>query len=155
MKPPGAIALRVIPIGVTDARQYVARWHRHLPACVGGLFALAVEDSDGWIRGVAIVGRPVARMLDDGATVEVTRVAVDGTPNACSMLYGAAWREASTRGYRRAVTYTRADESGTSLRAAGWTVTGHTTAQSWSRSTRPRAAHERIAKVRWQRGTLL
>jgi hypothetical protein len=36
------------------------------------------------------------------------------------MLYGAVWRAAKAMGYRRCITYTQADEPGTSLRAAGW-----------------------------------
>ena len=93
----------------------------------------------GEIVGAAIVGRPVSRQLDDGWTVEVTRVAVeDGHPNACSMLYGACWRAARAMGYRRAVTYTLRSERGTSVRGAGWKCIGETGGGSWSRERRPR-----------------
>jgi len=51
--------------------------------------------------------------------VEVTRVATDGTPNACSLLYAAAWQAAKALGYRTLLTYTQKGESGASLRAAG------------------------------------
>ena len=34
--------------------------------------------------GVAICGRPVARYLDDGLTLEILRCCTDGTYNACS-----------------------------------------------------------------------
>jgi hypothetical protein len=67
-----------------------------------------------------MVGRPVARAFDDGLTAEVNRTCTDGTANANSALYGACWRIASAMGYRRLVTYTQADESGSSLTAAGW-----------------------------------
>src|SRR6185437_14364544 len=95
----------------------------HLPPN-GGKFALAVADETATIRGVAIVAQPVARLLADGWTAEVTRVATDGCPNACSALYGACWRAARAMGYRRLVTYTLASEPGTSLIAGGWKCIG-------------------------------
>lgn len=39
-------------------------------------------DEHDVLVGVAVVGRPVARLLDDGLTLEVTRVATDGTPSS-------------------------------------------------------------------------
>ena len=90
------------------------------------------------VRGVAIVGRPVARMSDNGWTLEVNRCCTDGSKNACSMLYGAAWRAAKALGYKRLVTYTLPEEGGTSLRAAGWKLLGEAGGGSWNRSSRPR-----------------
>jgi hypothetical protein len=86
----------------------------------GYLFAAAVADEAGTIVGVATVGRPSARALQDGWTCEVTRTCTDGTRNANSALYGAAWRAARALGYRRCLTYTQDGEAGSSLRAAGW-----------------------------------
>ena len=106
--------------------------------------------------GVAVVGRPVARMLDDGHTLEVVRVATDGSPNACSCLYAAAWQAAKALGYRRLVTYTQESESGASLRAAGWrVVAARPPTPGWSRPSRPRPDHgvDRIARLRWQAPT--
>ena len=113
--------------------------------------ALAVERA-GEIVGVAIVGRPVARGLQDGRTAEVTRVCVlDGARNACSMLYGAAWRAARALGYLRLVTYTLPEESGASLRGAGWRLLGQAGGGSWSRPTRPREdKHPMQVKLRWE-----
>jgi hypothetical protein len=86
-----------------------------------------------------MVGRPVARHFDDGLTLEVNRTATDGSRNANSMLYGAAWRAASALGYCRLITYTQAGESGSSLRAAGWKVVGERPARgSWNVPSRPR-----------------
>jgi len=107
------------PISLREANAYVVAVHRHHGAVRGLKFAIGAEWSDGSLAGVAIVGRPVARELHDGYTAEVTRVATDGAPNACSMLYGAAWRAWRAMGGRRLVTYTLASEPGTSLRAAG------------------------------------
>ena len=100
------------------------------------------------IVGVAIVGRPVARELDDGLTVEVTRLCTLGAYNACSLLYGAARRAADAKGYRRGLTYILASEGGDSVRAAGyrqlWTVKG----RSWSCQSRPREdKHPTVDKV--------
>ncbi|HCF7141404.1 TPA: hypothetical protein NIJ13_006529, partial [Pseudomonas aeruginosa] len=111
--------LHLLPVSLRTANAFVLP-HHHRPV-QGAKFALAVTlaDSD-LIRGVAIVGRPVARHLDDGWTLEVTRLCTDGAPNACSKLYGAAWKVARALGYIRLITYTLSDEGGASLRAAGW-----------------------------------
>ena len=85
--------------------------------------------------------------------LEVTRVATDGTPNACSLLYAAAWQATKALGYRRLLTYTQRGESGASLRAAGWRiVAARPPAPGWSRPSRPRTDHgvEHIARLRWQ-----
>jgi hypothetical protein len=143
--------LFLVPITVSDARAFVEEHHRHHPAPVSGLFAVACSDTTTRINGVAIVGRPVARGLQDGWTAEVTRVATDGTKNACSILYGAAWRAARALGYRRLVTYTLETEPGTSLRAAGWRVVGEVTGRSWSCESRPRVdRHPTQGKLRWE-----
>ncbi|WP_372476957.1 XF1762 family protein [Streptomyces olivaceus] len=41
-------------------------WHRHHPPPAGPIFAVGAADETGILRAVAIVGRPVARHLDDG-----------------------------------------------------------------------------------------
>jgi hypothetical protein len=105
--------LELVPCSIADARALVKQHHRHHPPPVSGLFAVAVSRA-GRVVGVAIVGRPVARALQDGWTAEVTRVATDGTKNACSMLYGACWRAARALGYRRLGTYTLSGEGGAS-----------------------------------------
>ncbi len=133
------------------AREFVGRVHRHNRPPQGGLFALAAE-SDGTVRGVVIVGRPVARHLDDGTTAEITRCCTDGTRNACSFLYGAARRAAAALGYRRVLTYTLQSEPGTSLRAAGFVVTFATPKRAWDRPNRARkpGTVDSQAKFRWE-----
>jgi hypothetical protein len=97
-----------------------------------------------------MIGRPVARLLDDGWTLEVNRVATDGCPNACSALYGAAKRMAKALGYVRLLTYIRADEPGTSLRAAGFTFEEDIRARSWDMPGRPRTDKtEIVRRARW------
>jgi hypothetical protein len=85
--------MMIVPCTISDAKAFVAQHHRHHTAPQGGLFAVAAE-SGGKVVGVAIVGRPVARMSDDGWTAEVTRLCVVDAPNACSALYAACWRAA-------------------------------------------------------------
>lgn len=143
--------LQIVPIHFAEAVAFVARTHRHHPPPRGHKFSLAVADEAGDVRGVAIVGRPVSRGLQDGWTLEVTRVATDGAPNACSALYAAAWRAARAMGYRRLVTYTLASEPGTSLRAAGWRVVAQVSGRSWDCPSRPRVdRHPTQDKLRWE-----
>lgn len=143
--------LMVVPVSLREAAAYVLAHHRHHLPPRGHKFSLAVADEMGEVRGVAIVGRPVARHLNDGWTLEVTRVATDGCPNACSALYAACRRAAFALGYRRVVTYTLESEPGTSLRAAGWKVVGEVTGRSWSCPSRPRVdTHPLQDKLRWE-----
>jgi hypothetical protein len=142
--------LEIVPISLREACAFVAEHHRHHKPPRGHKFAVAVADGDR-LCGVAIVGRPVSRHLDDGATLEVTRCCTDGTRNACSILYGAAWRAARAMGYRRVVTYTLPEEGGASLRAAGWRVIGEAGGGSWNRQDRPRVdSHPTQTKIRWE-----
>jgi hypothetical protein len=109
---------------------------------------------DDVLVAVAIVGRPVARLLDDGLTLEVTRLATDGTRHAASKLYATAWRAGRALGYQRMLTYTQPDagESGASPRAAGWSVSALLPARpGWSSAGRPRADRgtDRVARLRW------
>lgn len=125
------------PITLREASAFIAKHHRHHKPPRGWKFGMAVS-LDGAVVGVATVGRPVARALDDGWTLEVNRVCTDGTRNAASMLYGAAARAARALGYRRLVTYTLATEPGTSLKASGWRSVWQTAGGSWSCPSRPR-----------------
>lgn len=126
------------PITRDECDAYIREHHRHHGVPVGALWRQAVHDDTGRIVGVAVSGRPVARALDDGLTVEVTRLCTDTTPNACSMLYSASRRAAEAKGYRRGLTYILASESGASLRAVGWSVLWTTKGRSWDCPSRPR-----------------
>jgi hypothetical protein len=112
--------LTIVPLILDEARDVVAALHRHHKKPTGHRFSIGVQRPDGSLCGVAIVGRPVARAFANRYTAEVTRVATDGTPNACSALYGAVWGAASRMGFLRVITYTQDGESGASLRAVGW-----------------------------------
>lgn len=142
--------LVIEPVSLKAANRFVSDHHRHHKPVVGHKFSISVMDGDT-IRGVAIIGRPVARARDDGFTLEVTRVATDGCHNACSMLYAAAWRAARAMGYRRLGTYTLQSEPGTSLRAAGWRIVHSVTGRSWDTPTRPRTdTHPTSDKWLWE-----
>jgi hypothetical protein len=144
-------SLTITPITLTKANQFVDLHHRHHSPVTGHKFSIAVADETGEIRGVVIVGRPVARNLDDGWTLEVNRLATDGARNACSMLYSAAWRASKAMGYRKLVTYILSSETGASLRAANWRCVGECGGGSWSRKSRPRTdPNPTEKKIKWE-----
>jgi hypothetical protein len=133
------VSLHLVPVTLAEANDFVAAWHRHHQPVPGHKFSIGVADEDGVLRGVAIVGRPVARHFDNGQTLEVNRTATDGTKNANSMLYGAAARATFALGYSRLITYTQEGESGVSLRGAGWKSIAERPARvGWSVPSRPR-----------------
>lgn len=135
------MTLHLVPISRAIAHECVTRWHRHngVPSVAGDIFGVGAATDDGTLVAVGMAGRPVARHYDDGQTVEVHRVSSDGTRNATSMLYAALTRAAFALGYTRVITYTQADESGASLRAAGWRVIANRPARrGWSTPSRPR-----------------
>lgn len=142
--------LTVVPLPLGEANAYVERHHRHSNPTVGHKFSLGAALGEE-VVGVAIVGRPVARPLDDGWTLETLRVCSTGERNVCSFLYGASWRATRALGYRRLITYTLKSESGSSLRAAGWRVVGEVTARSWDTPSRPRVdKHPLQERLRWE-----
>ena len=143
--------LDVRPMRLAEARAFVAEHHRHHRPPRGHLFSAAAT-LDNQIVGIVIIGRPVSRNLDNGTTVEITRLCTNGARNACSFLYGLAARAAFTVGYRRAITYTLASECGTSLRAAGWRPVYRVPGRSWSCKSRPRDDnHPIVDKWLWER----
>lgn len=144
------MTLSIVPISFSEANEFVRRYHRHHRPPVGCKFCVAVA-AGGVVVGVAQVGRPVARGLDDGWTLEVNRLCTSGHRNACSMLYAAAWRAARALGFRKLITYTLQEEGGASLRAAGWRVVGKSAGGSWDCPSRPRVdTHPLQGKLRWE-----
>ena len=112
--------LRIIPLDLKEANGAVAKWHRHHKPVVGHRFSLGVIDDQGELDGAAIASRPTARLTDQKFVVEITRVATNGTRNACSILLGAAAKAAKSMGYSTIQTTTLQIESGSSLKAVGW-----------------------------------
>jgi hypothetical protein len=148
--------MKVVPMSLAEANEFVANFHRHNKPVQGAKFSIGASD-DQRLIGVAIVGRPVARRLDDGITSEVTRCCVldDAPKGACSFLYSRAWRAWQAMGGQRLITYTLQSESGASLRGAGWRVVGQTEGfgegKGWT--TRPGREWQPVigqAKFRWE-----
>ena len=130
--------LYLVPLTQRAAKEACANWHRHNAPPRGDLFRVGAA-VDGELVAVGHAGRPVSRHLDDGDTVEVTRIASSGYPNATSFLYQALARAALNLGWTRVITYTQADEGGASLRAAGFRVVAEKPAtKGWDRAARPR-----------------
>lgn len=159
--------MRVQSVSFSEACGFVNMHHRHHragrqlsghPGIPGHMFSLALVSGEilQVTEGVAIIGRPIARKLpQDGSVLEVTRLCTLGQRNACSMLYGAAWREARKRGAITLITYTLASEGGHSVRASNGRECGRSPGRPWngrSRVTNMRALGE---KIRWCWGTEL
>ena len=146
--------MKAIPIKQRGAREFINEHHRHNKAPRGSVFQVGLQ-GDGELVGVIMVGRPVSRVLDDGATLEVNRTCINGYhKNACSKLLGHAVRAGKALGYGRIITYTLPHESGSSLRGAGWTMEattkGRSDASSWNnREHRQKQMFQGTGKLRW------
>ena len=144
------VNLHLTPITLREANAFVENCHRHRGQVAGHKYSIAVSDNEK-VRGVCIVGRPISRHLDDGWTLEVNRCCTDGAKNACSMLYGAAWRAAKAMGYKKLITYTEKTESGASLLASNWALIGEAGGGNWNVKSRPRVDTDRQQlKLRWE-----
>jgi len=144
------MSLESAPITLREAFAFVSGHHRHHHRPQGAIAAVQAI-ADGETVGVAIIGRPVARMLSDGFTAELIRLCTDGTRNAPSFLHGRARQLARALGYRWLITYTLPEEGGGSMRAGGWTCEGIAGGGTWSRAERPRVdTHPTQEKLRWR-----
>lgn len=132
--------MTIVPINLREARRFVAEHHRHNEPPHAYKFAIGLR-RDAELVGVVVARTPTARLLDDGLTLEITRVTTVGDRNACSRLYGAACRAAAAMGYRKVITYTLEDEPGTSLRASGFTADSVSEGGSWHRDGRTAALY--------------
>ena len=147
----GRTMLELVPMTLKEANAFVEQNHRHHGPAVGHKFSIGLSDGEK-IVDVAIVGCPVARHLDDRWTLEVNRLCTDGSRNACSMLYAAAWRAARAMGYKRLVTYILESENGVSLRAAGWKCVGQAEGIRWTGKRRPKVdLYPAQMKIRFER----
>jgi hypothetical protein len=133
--------LRPWTVKRADALSFVRDTHRRLPKVQGAMWCVSVRD-DKEIVSVALVGWPWQEQTNDETDhLRVLRVAVkEGYKNACSMLYGAAWRAAKAMGVESMDTFTHLDEPGTSLRAVGSIQDGVTAEGEYDRPSRKRAA---------------
>jgi hypothetical protein len=147
------VSLRVVPVSLPTAQQFVTEHHRHHRAPRAHKFSIGVAE-DELLVGVIVVGRPVSRVIAaEGGTLEVLRSATDGTRNANSMLYAAARKATFALGFDRLITYTQEGESGASLRGAGFTVVAQRPARKgWNAPSRPRtdSAPVGVARTLWE-----
>lgn len=134
--------MEIRPISLKDANMYVMENHRHHDKVQGHKFSISCYN-DGKLCGVAIVGRPLSRHLDNGERLEVLRLCTDGTHNACSTLYGRCARIAKDMGYKEILTYILESESRTSLIASGWELDADNVGGGeWNCPSRPRVMSE-------------
>ena len=148
------------PVTQLEARQFIAKHHRHSGAPLRVICAVGIDDA-GELVGVGTLERPKAAKLCDGFTVEISRVCTTGIRNGCSMLYGALLRVAAGLGYKRAVTYTLATEKGSSLVASGFHRASDVPIRSWAKEHIRRGTFqpsmffqkygEPAERVRWER----
>ena len=134
--------LTIRPIDLKSANKFILANHRHNGKVLVHRFSIACYDGER-LCGVAICGNPLARVLDDGETIEVKRCCTDGTKNACSILYGRCARIAKEMGWRKIITYILESETGLSLRASGWEIEEEGVGgRSWNTPKRPRVVNE-------------
>ena len=126
-----SIFLEIRPITYQQASQFIIQYHQHHGPPQGCKFCIGAFVG-GKMVACVVCGRPVSRMLDNGRTCEITRLCSDGTPNACSFLYGACCRIAKAMGYKRIITYTLASENGASLRASNFLYDGIAGGVKWT-----------------------
>lgn len=111
--------MRAVPMTRDECNAYIQAHHRHHKKVAGYRYGVGCE-LDGKLVGIAVIGRPRARRIEQYAKAEVTRLATDGTHNACSFLYGVCDRLCRLVGFRALFTYILETEPGTSLRASNW-----------------------------------
>jgi hypothetical protein len=143
--------MTIRPITFREACDFIAQYHRHHKPTVGCKFCVGLYEDDALI-GVAVCGRPVSRMLDDGLTCEINRLCViEGHYNACSKLYGACCRIAKEMGYKSIITYILESENGASLKASNFVCEGVAGGTHWTgkRDRGQDFPHE--MKTRWVR----
>ncbi len=152
--PENAIPLRLVRVGFADACDFVRAHHgTHKTTPPGCKDCFGVADDDGVLHGVIIIGRPIARHFDNGRTLEVTRAATDGTPNANSMLYAQARRYTFAALFDRLITYTQGEETGSSLKGAGYRIVAvRPPNPGWNRPSRPRELRgtENVQRTLWE-----
>ena len=149
--------LSIIPLSLKEANDFVTKYHRHNKKCAGHKWSIgAIYQSE--LVGVIIVGRPVARKLDNRFTLEVNRNCVlDNAPKGtCSFLYAKAIKIWQSMGGKKLITYTLNTESGSSLRAVDFNK--ETTVQTFKKNTGWTTRENRvwqkvqsIPRIRWSK----
>ena len=93
--------------------------------CTG---SFSVNDPDGWqMSHIGVI--KIFIQMGNGFVYRHT-----------NHLYAASARAAKAMGYRKIITYTLDSESGSSLRAAGWSCAGLAGGKCWTGSRKPASA---------------
>lgn len=142
--------MKATRIELSEANAFVALHHRHHKPVVGHRFSIGAEH-DGRLVACVIVGRPVARQSCQKTIAEVTRLVSDGTRNSCSFLYQQAARAAKELGFHSIQTFILPSESGTTLKASGWTRLGTCKTGSWQTRSGRRTDQPTEPKIKWAR----
>lgn len=129
--------LRPCPLTRDQANAYIIAHHRHHPRATGHRFIVGAVRGEALV-GVAVAGRPRARLIDQYKHVEVSRLCTAGSENACSFLYSRCSRIARELGFESIFTAILSSESGASLRAAAWVFAYATRGGSQDRPSRRR-----------------
>lgn len=147
--------LEAVPVTLREASAYIDRHHRHNAGPQFHKFSICLRaPGEPEPVGVAVASTPKARHQMDGKTLEINRCCADMRyANVCSQLYASAIRIGRELGYRRFLTYTLPDESGSSLKAVGFHLDGTVKPSSygWDSPSRPRDAkrYPYGEKLRW------
>ena len=143
---------KFVSIELKNANRFIAQFHRHNKPVIRAKFQIGLMESEELI-GIGIVGRPIARMLSNGKTVEILRTCIkEGYPNACSMIYARLKRISQLLGYEKVITYTLQKESQSSLKALGASIVAEVKPQDWNRKNRRRSSQPvyKESKYRWE-----
>jgi uracil-DNA glycosylase family 4 len=144
--------LKIVPLTLREANAFITTYHRHHKPVVGHRFSLGCLNPSGLV-GAVVVGRPVAREVNQYRVAEVTRLVSDGTTNVCSKLYSSAARICKEMGFQKIQTYILETELGTSLKASGWSFEATTAGGDWNHGVRKgrRTDQPMISKQRWSK----
>lgn len=144
--------MRIVPISLKQANDFVETHHRHNKKVVSHKVSIGLEEN-GELVGVGIAGIPIARLLDDGKTLELRRICVkEGKPNGCSMLMARLKQIGQLMGYEKVITYTLQRESGSSLKAVRARIVAEGRPGVWKRKGKP-YVHQAVydePKWRWE-----
>lgn len=145
-----------VPLTIKEANEFIRLHHRHHKPVTGHRFSIGARRTVGEGRGllgIAVVGRPVSREINQYEVAEVTRLCTTGDTNTCSFLYAACARICKEMGFKKIQTYILDTEPGTSLKAAGWQYETTTAGGNWNHSWRKgrREDQPMTKKQRWAR----
>jgi len=137
-------------VELREANRFIELFHRHNKPVTRAKFQIGMT-CDGELIGIGIAGRPVARHLDDGKTLEVLRTCIkEGHPNACSKMYARLKRIGLLLGFERVITYTLQREAQSSLKAIGAKIAAEVKPQEWNRPNRHRTSQKVYTEPKWR-----